>query len=122
MANDIVEERSYKDGIEINPRTGAEIIRDPATGGITEVFKYKDGNIEDGIEINPRTGAEIIRDPATGGITEVFKYKDGNIHREDGPAVIERDAATGVVIREGKQHREDSPPIIERGPLGTPQP
>lgn len=44
----------------------------------------------------------------------------GGLHREDGPAVIERDARSGIVVREeywenDQLHREDGAAIIERG-------
>jgi hypothetical protein len=48
--------------------------------------------------------------------------KDGKLDRADGPAVIERDRVTGVVIveqwfKDGKPDRADGPAIILRDPM-----
>lgn len=52
-------------------------------------------------------------------ITRKEWIKDGERHRLDGPALLEWDAATGVVIYEewaqhGEFHRQGGPAIIER--------
>jgi hypothetical protein len=44
--------------------------------------------------------AKISPDPATGAVMKEEWYREGKMHRDDGPAAIARDAATGVVILE----------------------
>jgi hypothetical protein len=57
--------------------------------------------------------------PLTGFVTYEEWLKDGKLHRDDGPATIERDAKTGVVtceywIKDGKQDRTGGPAVIIR--------
>lgn len=47
---------------------------------------------------------------------------EGSLHREDGPAWIERDSTTGIVIWEAwycqnSLHRAGAPAVIERDPI-----
>jgi len=58
--------------------------------------------------------------PKTAVVTLEIWTRAGQPHRDNGPAIIERDSATGVVTRESWAHerkllhREDGPAIIER--------
>jgi len=67
--------------------------------------------------LEQRPKKQIFRTPS-GAMRQEFKVS-GSLHRNDGPAVIERDARSGIVIREeywerNRLHREDGPAIIER--------
>src|ERR1700734_1354236 len=62
---------------------------------------------------------EILRDTRTGMAVCEKWTKDGRLHREDGPAVIDRDGVTGIITREvwmrdNERHREDGPAVISR--------
>jgi len=58
---------------------------------------------------------------SNGTVVEAWR-KDGKLHREDGPALVER-YPDGTVIeqwyRNGKLHREDGPAWVRRYPDGT---
>lgn len=58
----------------------------------------------------------IITDPVTGIIIREEWWKDGKEDRDDGPAIIERDAATGAVTREvwWKDGKKIAPPSAQQ--------
>jgi hypothetical protein len=77
--------------------------------------------IEGDLRLDAEAASQIPEDCEIGR-NVVFCWKKGNnYHRDGGPAIIGRDAQTGVVTRESwrkedKLHREDGPAAIWRDP------
>lgn len=63
-----------------------------------------------------------VRCLENGTTREERYYRDGDLHREDGPAWLQRDCdatTTEVYFHNGKRHREDGPAYIERHADGS---
>ena len=70
-----------------------------------------------------REGTAIIprRSAHTHSLRYDSPYCNGVLHRTDGPAIVERDDATGIIIweewrKDGQLHRPDGPAMIIRDP------
>lgn len=115
------EEWKDKNGSYHHPEYGVPAVRgwDLETGKLTKATWYKDGEIN---RDNDKP-ARIIIDPRTDILTFEQYFKNGTIHRDNGPAHIERDPATGKAIWEewlenGQRHRPDNlPALISRNPM-----
>ncbi|MDD9911210.1 MAG: hypothetical protein OXR62_16200 [Ahrensia sp.] len=69
--------------------------------------------------MNIRKYSEKIVDEETGVVVFEAHYDGNQLHREDGPAWIERDRLTGRETTEwwyqnGLRHREDGPAVLEK--------
>lgn len=76
---------------------------------------------QDGRKHRAHAPAETITDPATGERTEIF-YRHGKIHRDRGPAVIERHPRVMLAVtyfHDGEIHRDDGPAWIKTEDNGT---
>ncbi|MGA7870264.1 MAG: hypothetical protein WCA22_05125 [Candidatus Binatus sp.] len=68
-----------------------------------------------------KDGAARIHHEPDGEYSTEHWFRDGQQHRDDGPAVVERQADGSrfeEYCRNGKLHREDGPAEIEYGPDG----
>ena len=114
------EEWKNKEGVHEHPKRGhaAEKRFDPETGKLVFQVFFKDGEAH-------RDGdkpAIMEFDPCTDMLVGELYCMSGKDHRENGPAHIKRDAATGKTTFElwkqhGKDHRADGKPAcIFRNP------
>ena len=72
--------------------------------------------------VDPGAPSSVCVDPTSNVLTsQLWTDERSKLHRIGGPASVQRDAATGVVVHEeyrvhGKYHRVDGPAIITRSP------
>lgn len=92
----VVIREDWKDGANGDPEAPSVIERDPKLGTITWQVWLVNGKVQ-------RDGdrpARIARDPETGIAVTTEYWLENDPHRENGPAIIRRDAHTGAVTYE----------------------
>ena len=111
----LIEQTYYKDNWPSCREDGLHSIQyDPRTGVVTREDWHDGGNRD------PDLPSVTARDPKTGNIVWQVWTVNGVVHREgDLPARVTRDPETGIAVKteywfRNNPHRENGPAIIER--------